>query len=251
MRKLCAVWVVWVTWGLAGQASAQEQAGRNPEREARGVIRQGIRAIGGREALQKTKIHTFQENGTFYGMGEGVPYTGEYAVEWPDKFKMEIADAFTIVVAGDQAWVSAGGSVQELTGDQLAEQKQQRHSGYVTSLHFLGQPDYQVKQLADADVDGQAAAVVVVSREGQRDVTLAFDKQSKLLVKAEYKLKSPQHEDREVTEEIWFKDYRDVDGVKVPTKHVIHRDGQKFVEGEISDYTFPQKLDPGVFARPE
>ena len=249
MRKLFVTSLMMVL-AVAGDLAAQDEPA-NANREARQIVRQGIRAMGGREALNKAKASTWKERGTYHGMGDGLPYTGEYAIEWPGKFKMEISDVFTIVLDGKQGWMGTSGMVQELTGDELKEQQEQLHSGYVTSLLFLGEDGYKLEKLADAEVDGKPAAVVKVSHEGHRDVKLFFDPQSRLLVKAEYRLKSPELGGQEVTEEAFLRDYHEVEGLKVPGKTLLHRDGQKFVEAEYYDMTFPDKLEANVFAKPE
>ncbi|HUG90074.1 MAG TPA: hypothetical protein VML55_04520 [Planctomycetaceae bacterium] len=236
---------------LGAGLQAQDGPAGNDAREARSIVRKGIQALGGREALNKTKVSTWKEQGTYYGMGDGLPYTGEYAVEWPDKFKMTIQGVFTIVLKGDKGWMGSAGMVRELTGDELAEQQEQNHSRYVASLLFLGTRGYRLAKLDDAEVDGKPAAVVKVTREGRRDVTLSFDKDSGLLVKAEYRLKSPEQGGKEVTEEAFLREYREVDGVKLATKLVVNRDGQKFVETDLSDTRFPEKLDASVFAKPQ
>ena len=249
MRKLFVASLM-VALGVAGEVSAQDEPA-NANREARQIVRKGIRAMGGREALNKSKASTWKERGTYHGMGDGLPYTGEYALEWPGKFKMEISGVFTIVLDGKQGWMGASGMVQELTGDELKEQQEQLHSGYVMSLLFLGEDGYKLEKLADAEVDGKAAAVVKVSHEGHRDVKLFFDQESGLLVKAEYRLKSPELGGQEVTEEAFLRDYHEVNGLKVPQKTLLHRDGQKFVEAEHYDMAFPAQLEASVFAKPE
>ena len=251
MRKLFVASLM-VALAVAGNvAGAAQDEPANGNREARQIVRKGIRAMGGGEALAKSKVSTWKERGTYHGMGDGLPYTGEYAIEWPEKFKMEISDVFTIVLDGKQGWMSTGGAVQELTGDDLKEQQQQLHSGYVTSLLFFSEDGYKLEKLDDADVDGKPAAVVKVSHDGQRDVKLFFDPQSGLLVKAEYRLKSPELGGQEVTEEAFFRDYHEVEGLQVPRTALLHRDGQKFVEAEYYDMKFPDKLEASVFAKPE
>jgi hypothetical protein len=81
-------------------------------------------------------------------------------------------------------------------------------------------------------------------------VKLFFDKESGLLVKAEYRLQSPE-QGKEVGEEIFYRDYTDINGFKAPGKVVIHRDGEKFVEAENYEMKFPERLDASVFAKPE
>src|SRR5262249_6555727 len=71
--------------------------GRADDNECRAIIDKSIKAVGGSERLAKYKAQTWKEKGTFYGEGAAQPYTGNYAVQWPDQFRMEIEGVFTLV----------------------------------------------------------------------------------------------------------------------------------------------------------
>src|SRR6185436_1015465 len=103
--------------------------------EARGIVQKSIDAIGGEAKLAKYNAQSFTEKGTYYGMGKGLPYTGEYAVQWPDQFRMEILGTFVIVLNGDKGWVkSADGSVKEMSAEQLATQVHDHKAGWMSFL---------------------------------------------------------------------------------------------------------------------
>ena len=55
---------------------------------------------------------------------------------------------------------------------------------------------------------------------------------------------------KEVTEETFFEDYKEVQGVKQATKLTVKRDGKLYLEGEMSDYQYSETLDASVFAKP-
>ena len=50
--------------------------------------------------------------------------------------------------------------------------------------------------------------------------------------------------------ETYYSDYKDFDGVKQATKMLIHHDGERFMELEISEYRFPESIADDEFARP-
>ena len=56
--------------------------------------------------------------------------------------------------------------------------------------------------------------------------------------------------DPEVTAEEFFDDYKPVGGIQHAHKITVLRDGKKFVEGEITDFTPKEKLDDSTFAKP-
>jgi len=92
--------------------------GRAEDKDCRAIIDKAIKAVGGKEQLAKYKAQTWNAKGTFYGEGTAQPYTSKYAVQWPSQFRMEIEGVFTIVLNGDQGWLSSGGNTQELTKEQ-------------------------------------------------------------------------------------------------------------------------------------
>ena len=49
----------------------------------------------------------------------------------------------------------------------------------------------------------------------------------------EYTAHSPEEKGKEVKQESIFSDYKEVDGMKVPRKFVMKRDGKVYVEAEL------------------
>ena len=87
MRRLlvCSLTVVLLA---VSSVRADDQA------DAAKIVEAGLKAVGGREKVAKYKAQTWNEQGTYYGMGAGVPYTGVYSIQWPDQFRMEISGVF-------------------------------------------------------------------------------------------------------------------------------------------------------------
>jgi outer membrane lipoprotein-sorting protein len=219
---------------------------RAADDDPKAIINKSIKAIGGEEKMAKFKAQTFKEKGTYYGMGAGQPYTGNYAVQFPDKFKMEIEGVFTIVLNGDKGWMNG----QELTKEQLAEQQEELYSGWVATLAPLGDKAFTLAPLGETKVDNKPAAGVKVSSKGHGDVNLYFDNATGFLVKIERRAKAQEQGGQEVSQETFFQDYKDVDGLKVPMKMAIKRGGKQFVESEVTELKPVGKLDDSVFAKP-
>jgi hypothetical protein len=233
-----------VVLAIAAVARADDQA------QARKIIDKAIEAMGGEEILAKHEAVTFKDKGTYHGMGEGIPYAGSYALQGSDQFKMEIEGVFAIVVNGDEGWVKAADQTTAMTEEQLADQKEELYAGWVTSLLPLKDKAFQLSPLDEVAVDDRAAVGVKVSREGHRDVKLYFDKESGVLVKSEGTVKSQELGGKEVLQETFYKAYQDVEGAKVVSKMLVHRDGKLFLESEMFDYKAAGKLDDAVFAKP-
>ncbi|HZZ80229.1 MAG TPA: hypothetical protein VFE62_17075 [Gemmataceae bacterium] len=243
MRKLlCASAVFAVILVSANLAQSGE------DKDARAIVNKAIKAGGGEAKLPKAM--TWTEKGTYYGMGDGLPFTGKYAMQWPGQFRMEIKDVFTIVLDGDKGWMQMGDTTREMKKEEVAQQKHDHRAGWIASLVPLKDKEFQLKTAPEAKVDGKATSVVVVSRKDYPTVKLYFSKDTGLLVKSEFKTKAAELEFKEVTQSTHFSDYKDVNGAKVPYKLAVKRDGKIYVEAELSDVDIPGKLDAKVFAKP-
>lgn len=221
------------------------------DKEARSLINKSIAAAGGEKALEKHKAATLKEQGTYYGMGDGLPYSGNYAYQHPAQFRMEILNVFTQVFDTDKGWVSAGGDVKEMTKEQVAVQKLEQQVRHMTSLLPLRDKEFMLTTLPDAKVDKQEARVVKASRKGWPDVKLFFDKANSNLIKVEYKTIAEDLGNKEVTMDVTMSNFKEVDGAKVAYKRIVNREGKLFVEAEITEFNPVGKLDAKVFAKPE
>jgi hypothetical protein len=221
------------------------------EDDARAIIDKGIQAAGGEKKLAKFKAVTFKEKGTYYGMGDGLPYMGNYAIQWPKQFRMEIEGVFTVVLDGDKGWIQAGGETKEMTKEQLDTQRNDHRAGWMTTLLPLKDKAFTLKTLKDAKVGKQETRVVEATRKEFPGMKFYFDKTSNLLVKIEYKTKAAEMNFKEVTMDTIYSDHKEVDGVSIPHKLVMHRDGKVFVEAEVIGMKAMGKLDAKVFAMPK
>jgi hypothetical protein len=219
--------------------------------DARGIVQKSIDAIGGEAKLAKYNAQTFTEKGTYYGMGNGLAYTGEYAVQWPGQFRMEILGTFTIVLNGDKGWVKTGNEVKDMTAEQLATQIHDHKAGWISSLVPLKDKAFALKMLPDVKVGDRSTSVVVASRKDYPEVTLYFDKANHLLVKMAYKTKAAEENFKEVLADSVFSEFKEIEGVKIPHKMVMHRDGKVFIESELIAMKANGKLDASTFAKPK
>src|SRR5438045_522437 len=75
------------------------------QQDARAIIDRAIQATGGEENLKSFPAVTFAEKGTYHGLGKPLPYTGKYAIQLPDRSRMEIEGVFLMVANGDKGWI--------------------------------------------------------------------------------------------------------------------------------------------------
>lgn len=216
--------------------------------DAAAIVEKAIEAAGGRKNLEKFNTLTSTEKGTYYGMGEGLPYTGKMAIQMPDKVRMEIEGFFIMVVNGDKGWTKTGEDVADMPEDQLKGQQASHYAGFVATLLPLKEERFKLKKLADAEIEGAAVSVVQVSSEGHQDVTLCFDQKTGLLAKSTFKAFDAE-QGKEAEYENYYRGYKEVEGAQVAMKMLMHRDGKKFVESEMTEIKPAKDID-AMFEKP-
>jgi hypothetical protein len=108
---------------------------RADDADLRAVIDKAIKAAGGEEKLAKFKSRTWVSKGTYYGMGNDIQYSANYALQAPDKFRFEVEGGFmTMVIDGDKGWMQMNGETREMNKDELAQQKEELYALAVSSL---------------------------------------------------------------------------------------------------------------------
>lgn len=249
MRRTLSVMLT-ATFALAASTARADDA------QARAVVEKAVKALGGEAKLAKAKAETFKGKGKFYGMGDGIDYTGEWAVEHPKRLRVKIdvgGGAFTMVrlIDGGKIYMDANGAKSEVDDkDELAEAKESMHHSWVSSLLPLKDKAFTLSMIGEAKVADRPAVGVRVSHKGRRDVNLFFDKEKGVLLKTETGAKGMDTGWQEVRQETFFSDYKDVDGILHPYAMVVNRDGKKYIEMEVTEMKFHEKLDDTHFAKP-
>jgi hypothetical protein len=223
---------------------------------AKAIVEKAIKAQGGAEALAKYPAVTVSFKGTFHGMGQEIPMTGQVTTQGADRIKMDMEIEaggqkfrFVNVITKDKGWIKLNDDVKELDKDQLAEGLEQTHAGYVAALYPLTDKAYTLAATGETKVNDKPALGVKVSAKGHRDVTLYFDKESGLLVKSEHLVKD-EGSGQEVAEETLYSEYKEVQGTKQAMKFTVNRDGKLYVQGESTEIHLSEKLDDNAFAKP-
>ena len=224
---------------------------RAADQEAQQILKRAMDAAGGERNLERLKGATmWMERGTFYGMGDGVPYVGQYASKWPNWYRQEIENAFAITTSGDDAWVTSPNGVQRLEGAQLAEQMKQVQAAWAGRLFPLKDSAYSLKKIDGITVNGKATVGLEATHSKYGVIRFYFDKETHLIAKIEYMVISPQHGPEPVLSETFVMEHESFAGVTLPSKFKLHYDKKLFSEGETVDYKTGATLDPKMFNAP-
>ena len=220
---------------------------------ARALVEKAIEAQGGEAKLSKFAAVTASFKGTFHGLGEAAPLTGELASQGADRQKtvMEMEAGgeklrIVHVLNRDKGWTKINDDLEELDADDLAEAKEEAHVEWVATLVPLKDRTFQLATVSEVRIDKRPALGVRVSSKGRRDVTLYFDKESGLLVRMQRYFSSPVGR---VPIQLDYDNYRAVAGVMMPFKYsyawLSGRD-----EFTITDVQPNVTIDPAKFGKP-
>ena len=225
--------------------------------ELKAILKKSIAAHGGEKNLEKFKAVASKFKGKMELLGNNTDITGETSYQKPDKVKNAISlelngkqlDIVT-VFDGKQMWVAVAGQTMEITDEkQLKEIREQlRIEGAGSLSDFLKAP-YKLSAIGEVKVKGKDAIGIRVSREGQRDFSMYFDKKTHLIVKTEMRTLDGMT-GQEVTQEKYISSYQEKNGIQVAKGVEIHKDGKLFMALELTEVTPMERFDDAVFAKP-
>jgi hypothetical protein len=249
---------VWRTAGLTATVLAllAGTEGRAAD-EPKAIVEKAIQAFGGADVLGKHAGKTMKLKGKWYGMGDGLEYTGIWSGRAPDRLRFEITMSimgqnitFIQGVKGEKGWKSLNGMVSDMDKDELAEHREGLHGHDVQNLVALRGKDYALSSLGESKVGDRTAVGIHVERKGYRDINLFFDKETHLLLKTETRAKDPMAGNQEFTVVARMGDYKKVDGLMVAHKVEIFRDDKLYVDGEVTEHSAVEKFDDTTFDKP-
>ncbi|AWM38428.1 hypothetical protein C1280_16470 [Gemmata obscuriglobus] len=225
--------------------------------EPKDVIAKAIKAHGGEELLTKQKAGQTKSKGKLDlpGVGE-VDYSQDVMYMLPNKFKdqMELKvmgqtiNVLTII-NGDKVTLEVNGNAIDQTDkvkDAVADMANVMEAARLVNLKDKA---FELSTIGEDKVGDKKVVGVRVAKKGQKDVSLYFDKETGLLAKLEFRT-TDQATGNEVTEERLPSDYaKNKDGVLAPRKIVVKRDGKAFLDAEITETKYFEKLDDSEFKK--
>jgi hypothetical protein len=226
------------------------------DKEAQAVLDKGIKALGGADKLG-AKAFTWKVKGKVTINGEDNDFTATSTVQGLDHYRSEFKGEFggnevkgVTVLRGDKGWRKFGDNAMELDKDGLANEKRNVYLQVIpATLVALKGKGFKVEAAGTEKVGGKPVAVLKVTPPDGKDFKLYFDKESGLPVRLVAKVIGFMGE--EYTQDTSFAGYKDFGGIKKATKSESKRDGEKFIEVEITDFKPVDKVDPKSFNEPE
>jgi hypothetical protein len=226
--------------------------------EPQDIIAKAIKAHGGEDFLTKNKAAQLKAKGkiTIPGLGE-TDFTQETAYMLPDKFKESIdlsvggQNVNILTLAnGDKVTIEANGKEVDVPDAAKTALKGATYMLKVARLvPLLKEKGFELSLIGDDKVEGKKVVGVRVSKKDQKDISLFFDKDTGLIAKLEYRGADPSN-GMEVNEERIITEYmKNKDGIPTAKKVVVKHDGKTFLDAEVIEATFLEKLDDSVFKK--
>jgi hypothetical protein len=245
----------WCLLGVAGLLLTAGLARAGEKADPRQVVEQAIKAHGGADNLSKYQAATLKGKGTLYGpKGQKSSYTAAWAWQGKDRLRMTShlqlkgqPVTFLEVVNGAKGWVRVQGRTKPMAKELLEQERVAMYAGWLTRLVPLQGAGFKLSPAGEAEVDGRPAVGVRVERKGRPAVSLFFDKKSHLLVKSEFAVPAGK---KPIVQAIFFKDYKEVQGVREAARLLINHDGRRFNESEATEIRLHERLDDDLFAEP-
>src|SRR5262245_25215124 len=195
-------------WGLSALACVLAMplsgARADDQAEIKALVEKAIKAHGGTELLNKYTAGSGKVQGKYYGMGDGIPFTATNHAQEPDRFRVEtmmeiMGQQYTIlqVYNAGKGWISVNGMTMEMPKELLDAARDQLRNERLTRLTPLRDKAYKLSPTGEIKVDGKAAVGVRAEREGYRDVSLYFDKDTAVLLKVETRVRDPMAENEQ------------------------------------------------------
>jgi hypothetical protein len=227
------------------------------DKDVKAVLDKAIKALGGEEKLGAVKALTWKSKGKLSFGGQEGNFTGQTTVQGLDQYRAEFEGEFmgnqikgVTVLNGDKGWRKFGDMTMELDKDGLTNEKRSVYLQLIpaTLLPLKGK-GFKVEAAKEEKVGGKPAVGIKVKAPDGKDFQLYFDKESGLPVKQVAKVVGFMGE--EFTQETTFGNYKAFDGIKKATKIENKRDGEKFLEAEVTEFKPLKKVDPKTFEEPK
>ena len=230
--------------------SPQAAQAAKTQTSAQDLIRRVVEAKGGLARLKSVKTVTAEATTTFRMDQGALESATKTYIAYPDKFRVDAnvagAEVIQVYNSGD-AWQRDPNGVREAPPAMREEFTASVRRDMFPLLIAAAEGTLAAKLLPEEGRDGRVLKVVEISGEGVSPVRLYIDP-SNQIVRQTFATAGP--DGRPMQAEELFSDYRDVEGIQVPFKAEVLRNGRTILDRTLTAVKFNAELDPSLFARP-
>jgi hypothetical protein len=235
---------------------------------ARSLIDEAIRAHGGESALAKWPVVTVKTEGIFHGY-ERTPvffFTDEQTMQGTEQFRSVLDGKITVpngkpspqkfrvvnVLDGKRGWIKIAGDgkqdSQECTPAQLTELQESAYVNWLITLLPLKGVGFTLTLTGEEKDHNRTLVGVRASSRGHRDVTLLFDKETRLLVKTETRATAGTGVEGKVVTVL--SRHKEFQGIRRPTMWVVYYNDRSLMSHWVLDYRLSEQAEVDTFGKP-
>jgi hypothetical protein len=238
-------------------ASGLNNPSRAADEEPNAILEKAINALGGAAKLAKAGTATWKVKGKIHFNDIENDFSSQATVQGLDHYRSEFDGEFggnpvhgLTIVNGNKGWRKFSDMITEMDDDAIANEKRSIYLQIIPAMLIpLKDKGFKIQTAPEEKIGGRSASVLKVTPPDGKDFTLYFDKESRLPVKLVAKVVGFQGD--EFTQETTFSSYKEFAGIKKATRVDSKRDGEQFVEVEITEYKAVDTLAPDTFAEPK
>jgi hypothetical protein len=232
---------------------AQAEAAQRPANDpaAMALLKRVVDVRGGIEPLKKVTSVVADTETTIYFEQKTMTSTTRTYIAYPDKFrvdaKIENAEIVQVYDSGS-AWMRDPTGVHEAPPPMREDFGNNVRRDTIPMLIAAAEGKYSVKLLPEEGREGRVLRVLEISGAQLPPVRLYVDPQGLIARQA---FSAPGPDGKPVQVEEVFSDYRKVDGIMVPYKAELVRQGRTILTRTIRTVTLNAPVDPALFTRPQ
>jgi hypothetical protein len=235
---------------LVSSARAEDSA-------AASLVDKGIKALGGEDALAKAKAASWKSKGTLTINGDENPISSQSTAQGLDHYRSDFEGQFNgekvqgvVILNGDKGWRKFRDDSRELDGEAVGQEKRNVYLQLVpATLMPLKGKDFKIQAAGEEKVGEKVTNRLKVTGPDGKEFTLFLDKESGLPVKLVAQVIGFGGD--EFAQETTFAEYKDFGGIKKATKIESKRDGERFLNIEITEFKVLDQVPADTFAEPK
>ena len=219
--------------------------------KAKEILAAAVAAHGGLEKLQAVKNIVIEARASTNSSQGPMQIDGTSYYVYPDKFRQDLKlpqAKMAYVFDGTSGFAITPMGNQPMPSQMAATFKDAIFRETLWLLPNLSQNDIPLQYAGTEEVDGKPASILLVPQPSGEMLRLFVSDDTHYVVKLSYRETA---QGTAVIRETYMKDYRDVDGVKVPYHIVQNVEGQLFSESKVTNVTLNAELEESLFQEPE
>ena len=224
--------------------------GQNGTNGPNDLLLRVVQAKGGLDALKRVRtVVVDAEMSVATPRGATRIPTKTYVV-YPDQFRVDATFAGQQNIqaySGASAWIKDPAGVSAAPPAMRSDFAATVRRDTFPMLIAAAEGRLTVRQLPEEGREGVVFKVLEVSGEGLDPVRLYIDKDYRI---ARQTYSTPGPDGRPSHAEEMFSDYRKVDGIDVPFKAAVLRDGKQILDRTLTNVTLNGAVDPALFQQP-